>query len=57
MNMPPAFLRECDMQRMRDHGTATVAELERAAAWIPVRGYEVSGDAIAILRRKGLFDE
>lgn len=57
MNMPPAFVRACDMQRTLDHGTATVAELEQAAKWVPVRGYEFSGDAITILRRKGHFDE
>ena len=51
----PTMQRDFDIQRVRDHGAATVAELEQAAAWIPVRGYEVSGDAIMILRRKGFF--
>ena len=55
MNIPLGFHRECDIQRVRDHGTATVAELEQAAAWIPYRGYEFSGDAITILKRKGFF--
>ena len=53
--MTPSFQRECDIHRVHDHGTATVAELEQAAKWIPVRGYEISGDAIMILRRKGFF--
>ena len=53
--MTPALKRDFDIQRVRDHGTATVAELEQAAAWIPWRGYEFSGDGIAILRRKGFF--
>ena len=53
--MTPAMKRESDIQRVRDHGAATVAELERAAQWIPYRGYEFSGDAIAILERKGFF--
>ena len=51
----PSFQRECDIRRVYDHGTATVAELEQAAAWIPYRGYEFSADAIMILRRKGFF--
>ena len=51
----PGFQRECDIRRVYDHGDATVAELEQAAKWIPVRGYEISGDAIMILRRKGFF--
>ena len=55
MNIPLGFHRECEIQRMKDHGAATVEELERAAAWIPIRGYECSADAIAILRRKGFF--
>ena len=53
--MTPAMKRDFDIQRVRDHGTATVAELEQAAAWIPYRGYEFSADAIMILRRKGFF--
>ena len=53
--MTPAMVRESDIQRVRDHGTATVAELEQAAARIPYRGYEFSGDAIRILERKGFF--
>ena len=53
--MTPAMRRESDIQRVRDHGTATVAELERAAQRIPCRGYEFSADAIMILRRKGFF--
>ena len=53
--MTPALKRDFDIQRVRDHGTATVAELEHAAAWIPYRGYEFSGDAIRILERKGFF--
>lgn len=56
MNLPLGFLRECDLQRVRDHGLASVAELEQAAEWIPVRGYEFSGDAIAVLRRRGFFE-
>ena len=51
----PSLQRDFDIQRVRDHGTATVAELEQAAAWIPYRGYEFSGDALMILRRKGIF--
>ena len=51
----PTMQRDFDIQRVRDHGTATVAELEQAAAWIPYRGYEFSGDAIRILERKGFF--
>ena len=51
----PAFQRECDIRRVYDHGTASVAELEQAAAWIPCRGYEFSGDAIRILECKGFF--
>ena len=51
----PSFQRECDIQRVKDHGDATVAELEQASQWIPYRGYEFSADAIAILRRKGFF--
>ena len=53
--MTPALKRDFDIQRVKDHGTATVAELEQAAAWIPCRGYEFSGDAIRILERKGFF--
>ena len=53
--MTPAMKRDFDIQRVKDHGTATVAELERAAQRIPCRGYEFSADAIAILRRKGFF--
>ena len=53
--MSPGIKRDFDIQRVRDHGTATVAELEQAAAWIPYRGYEFSADAIMILRRKGFF--
>ena len=53
--MTPGLKRESDIQRVRDHGTATVAELEQAAQWTPYRGYEFSADAIAILRRKGFF--
>ena len=53
--MTPALKRESDIQRVKDHGTATVTELEQAAAWIPYRGYEFSADAIMILRRKGFF--
>ena len=53
--MTPAMKRESDIQRVKDHGTASVAELEQAAAWIPCRGYEFSGDAIRILERKGFF--
>ena len=53
--MTPALKRESDIQRVKDHGAATVAELEQAAQWIPYRGYEFSGDGIAILRRKGFF--
>ena len=49
--------RDFDIQRAKDHGGATVAELEQAAAWIPYRGYEFSGDAIMILKRKGFFNE
>ena len=55
--MTPAIKRDLDIQRVKDHGMATVAELEQAAAWIPWRGYEFSGDGIAILRRKGFFNE
>ena len=51
----PSLQRDFDIQRVRDHGGATVAELEQAAAWIPYRGYEFSADAIAVLRRKGFF--
>ena len=51
----PALQRDFDIQRVKDHGGATVAELEQAAAWIPYRGYEFSADAIMILRRKGFF--
>ena len=53
--MTPGIKRDFDIQRAKDHGDATVAELEQAAAWIPYRGYEFSADAIAILRRKGFF--
>ena len=53
--MTPGIKRDFDIQRAKDHGGATVAELEQAAAWIPYRGYEFSADAIAILRRKGFF--
>ena len=53
--MTPAMKRESDIQRVKDYGTATVAELERAAQWTPYRGYEFSADAIMILRRKGFF--
>ena len=51
----PSFQRECDIRRVHDHGTATVAELEQAAKWTPERGCPISGDAIMILRRKGFF--
>ena len=51
----PGLQRDFDIQRVKDHGGATVAELEQAAAWIPYRGYEFSADAIMILRRKGFF--
>ena len=51
----PTMQRDFDIQRVKDHGTATVAELEQAAAWIPYRGYEFSGDAILIHERKGFF--
>ena len=53
--MTPGLKRESDIQRVKDYGTATVAELEQAAQRIPWRGYEFSGDGIAILRRKGFF--
>ena len=53
--MSPGMIHDFDIQRVKDHGTATVAELEQAAAWIPYRGYEFSGDAIRILERKGFF--
>ena len=51
----PSLQRDFDIQRVRDLGDASVAELEQAAAWIPYRGYEFSGDAIRILERKGFF--
>jgi len=51
----PTMQRDFDIQRVKDHGTASVAELEQAAAWIPCRGYEFSGDAIRILECKGFF--
>ena len=53
--MTPALKRDFDIQRVRDHGTATVAELEQAANWTPERGCPISGDAIRILERKGFF--
>ena len=53
--MTPGLRRDFDIQRVRDHGTASVAELEQAAQWTPYRGYEFSADAIMILRRKGFF--
>ena len=53
--MTPALQRDFDIQRVKAHGGATVAELEQAAAWIPYRGYEFSGDALMILKRKGFF--
>ena len=53
--MTPALKRDFDIQRVKDNGGATVAELEQAVAWIPYRGYEFSADAIMILRRKGFF--
>ena len=53
--MTPGIKRDFDIQRAKDHGGATVAELEQAAQRIPWRGYEFSGDGIAILRRKGFF--
>lgn len=55
VTIPIGIKRDFDIQRVRNHGTATVAELEQAAKWIPVRGYEMSGDAIMILERKGFF--
>ena len=53
--MTPALKRDFDIQRAKDHGEASVAELEQAAAWIPCRCYEFSGDAIRVLERKGFF--
>ena len=53
--MTPAMVRESDIQRVKDHGTADTAVLVRALNWTPERGCPISGDAIRILECKGFF--
>ena len=53
--MTPSMMRESEIQRVKDHGAAIVADLERVLNWTPERGCPISGDAIMILRRKGFF--
>ena len=53
--MTPAMVRESEIQRVKDYGTADTTVLVRALNWTPDRGCPISGDAIRILERKGFF--
>lgn len=51
----PTYFREQEMWRVEWVGADTVAEVENYADILGRIGIEISGDAIAIARRKGSF--